>query len=166
VVPETIESYEYDLNGNVAEITQGGQVDELAWNEEDQLVSWKRNEAPQESYVYGADGMRRRKVTSAGTQQFVWDGDNVLREVSPSGEVNHYSDYPRDWGGLTSQREVEDESSRFYVFDPSGNARMVLDSSGNVGQSFLSTAFGESVAGVNPTPFGFGGAVGYYDEAL
>lgn len=95
-----------------------------------------------ENYAYSADGMREEKVNSSGTVYYIRDGQNVLIET----DVNlitqaHYTDFPKMWGGLTSERRGG--VSSFYRFDQQSNTRILASINGNVTDKYLCMTFGE-----------------------
>jgi hypothetical protein len=49
-------------------------VTSYTWDSENRLLSVVSDLNGTETYTYASDGMRRQKVTSAQTTNFIWDG--------------------------------------------------------------------------------------------
>jgi len=170
--------YAYDEVGNLQSVAQGAQSTSYEWDEENRLTGVLFPDGSREDYLYSADGLRQRKVSTpagggvAATTYFMWDGGNLLQELDGSGSLlAHYTDFPGRWGGLASVRRGA--ASGFYVSDAQENVRLLLDGSARVSGRYSSTAFGEPVQDDGPdpnaaaiaNPLRFGGAVGYYADA-
>jgi YD repeat-containing protein len=109
VTGSALTNYEYDGNGNLTVRDVEGALTTYTWDDEDRLIGIINPNGTTETYEYSADGLRQKKVTPAGTTQFVWDGANVLQELDGAGNLkNHYTQYPGYWGtgGMISQRQV------------------------------------------------------------
>jgi RHS repeat-associated protein len=147
-------------------------VTTLTWDAENRLTGVDGPDGS-ETYTYDSStsvpgkvtGRRRSKTTSAGTRYFVWDQQNLLAELDEQlATLARYTDLPGVWGGLSAVRAGQ--TSQFFGFDLSANTRLVLDGGGNVSERALYSAFGPVVAGGVSGPYGFGGQVGYYHDAL
>ena len=85
----------FDPNGNLRTATDWTGTSTFTWDSENRLLSVASALNGTETYTYASDGMRRKKVTSAQTNNFVWDGQNVLQERSVSNvRLAQYTDYP------------------------------------------------------------------------
>ena len=92
-----------------------------------------------------SDELRVQKETDAQVTNYLWDGENLLRETDDLGAVDaEYTLAPQPYGDLISQRR--DAASSFYHYDALGSTRSLTDSSEvETGQSELSS--GNSAAG-------------------
>lgn len=100
----------------------------------------------------------------ATTTEFVWDvvSDNVMMEKDGAGNTQAvYTQEPRQFGRLISQRR--DGITSQYHFDTNGNCRHLSNASEDVSDSFVHTAFGDSVTAMGGTPnrYRFAAEYGY-----
>jgi hypothetical protein len=98
---------------------------------------------------------------------FVWDpvNDCVISELNGTGAVQAvYTHEPRQYGRVLSQRRGT--TSHFHHHDALGSTRFLTDSSGNVTDTYLNDAWGNSVAqtGTTINPFRWVGKYGYYTD--
>lgn len=109
--------------------------------------------------------MREKKATSSETVYFVRDGQNVLIETDANLITQaHYTDFPRMWGGLASERRGPIGS--FYGFDQQSDTCILVSIGGNITDSYTFKSFGEVIAvlGTTVNYLRFGGQVGYYRD--
>jgi RHS repeat-associated protein len=102
-----------------------------------------------------------------GTTTFVWDPvfDCVTHELDENNAVKAvYNNEPQQYGGVLSQRRGTTTST--YHADALGSTRFLTDSSGNVTDTYLNDAWGNSVASTGTTvnPFKWVGKYGYYTD--
>jgi RHS repeat-associated protein len=170
--PAGLTTFRYDPNGNLLTATDGTGTTIYAWDSENRLLSVASPLNGTETYTYASDGMRRQKVTSAQTTNFVWDGQNVLQERSVTNvRLAQYTDYPGMWGGLAAQRQGS--TSSFYAFDSQSSTRILVSAGGVITDSYSYKAFGEELAqGTSPqaeyndNPFQYVGQYGYYRDLI
>lgn len=90
--------YTYDAHGRLvrkeALYAKGTEVWAYAWNVRGQLVAVTRPDGERWSYDYDVLGRRVAKHGPAGTRRYVWNGEQLLHEVAPSGEVVTYIHHP------------------------------------------------------------------------
>jgi len=158
----------YDANGNQTLENAGGVQTRYAWDGENRLVGVS-SALGVETYTYNAQNHRVLKATNIsgfdGTTTSVWDGENLVEEVSANASLNaHYAQMPSGWGGLLGQ--WSGGSRHYYVFDPAGNTRVLATDAGSIADSYLYKAFGEELAAGSNTlnPLRFGGQWGYYRD--
>lgn len=131
--------------------------------------------------TYAGDGQRRRKSTSGGDINYLWDEENILKELDGSNAlVAHYTDFPGYWGGLSSlalptgaftqaagmgafnavqfnqatfnqSNEEVETESHFYLFDLQSSNRLLLDASAATDNEYLYKAFGEILQATGTT---------------
>ena len=99
--------------------------------------------------------------------KYVWDtvSDCVLSELDENNAVTAvYTNEPQQYGGVLSQRRGT--TSHYHHHDALGSTRFLTDSSGNVTDTYLYDAWGNSVASAGTTvnPFKWVGKYGYYTD--
>jgi RHS repeat-associated protein len=99
--------------------------------------------------------------------KYVWDtvSDCVLSELDENNAVTAvYTNEPQQYGGVLSQRRGT--TSHFHHHDALGSTRFLTDSSGNVTDTYLHDAWGNSVAqtGTTVNTFKWVGKYGYYTD--
>ena len=102
-----------------------------------------------------------------GTTTFVWDPvfDCVSHELDENNDVKAvYHNEPQQYGGVLSQRRGT--TSHYHHHDALGSTRILTDSSGNVTDTYLNDAWGNSIASTGTTvnPFKWVGKHGYYTD--
>ena len=119
------------------------------------------------SFTYDAEGLRTSKTVNGEKTVYVWDGDEIVMELSDSGKVQKryirgndliYADQGEDnASGEASEKE-------YYVKNPHGDVVQLTDDSGKVIKTYEYDSFGNEV---NPdrkddNPFRYCGE--YYDK--
>ena len=102
-----------------------------------------------------------------GITKFIWDPvfDCVSHELDENNNVKAvYHNEPQQYGGVLSQRRGT--ISHYHHHDALGSTRFLTDSSGNVTDTYLNDAWGNSVASTGATvnPFKWVGKYGYYTD--
>jgi RHS repeat-associated protein len=102
------------------------------------------------------------------TTKYIWDiqSDNVLAETDENDVTTAvYNNEPDQFGSLISQRRGSITST--YHFDALGSTRELTDSTETVTDTYVYTAFGESVAtsGTTINPFRYIGSLGYHFDS-
>jgi YD repeat-containing protein len=164
--PAGLTTFRYDPNGNLLTATDGTGTTIYAWDSENRLLSVASPLNGTETYTYTSDGMRRQKVTSAQTTNFVWDGQNVLQERSVTNvRLAQYTDYPGEWGGLAAQRQGS--TSSYYGFDSQSSTRILVSAGGVVTDSYSYKAYGAPLQFTGSTINGsqFLGNAGMYADS-
>ncbi|MEI7702577.1 MAG: RHS repeat-associated core domain-containing protein [Planctomycetia bacterium] len=101
------------------------------------------------------------------TTKYVWDPvfDCVTHELDENNAVKAvYHNEPQQYGGVLSQRRGN--TSHYHHHDALGSTRFLTDSTGNVTDTYLNDAWGNSVASTGTTvnPFKWVGKYGYYTD--
>ena len=119
------------------------------------------------SFTYDAEGLRTSKTVNGEKTVFVWDGDEIVMELSDSGKVQKR--YIRgndlvyaDKGEYNASGEASEKE--YYVKNPHGDVVQLTDDSGKVIKTYEYDSFGNEV---NPdrkdeNPFRYCGE--YYDK--
>lgn len=164
--PTNPQRFMWDLNGN---LTNDGQR-AYTWDEENRLVAIETDPAypapTRKRSVFSYDGMGRRVQRqdlsgwSGGAYQttnvvrFVYDGWNVLAELSAANAVSNYYVWGLDLsqtlqgaggiGGLLAR--CAPSSVQLYFFDGNGNVADLMDAQGNLVGHYDYDPFGRTVA--------------------
>ena len=92
------------------------------------LTGYRKNDGPQVSYTYRADGKRKSKIVNGVETEFVWDGDNMIMSGTEK--------YSYGVGGI----EFSDACT--YVKDIHGNVISGIDGEGNILSTYNYDSFG------------------------
>ena len=119
------------------------------------------------SFTYDAEGLRTSKTVNGEKTVFVWDGDQLVMELSESGKVQKRYIRGNDRGydsNLVYADKGTGTEKQYYVTDPHGNVIQLTDESGAVIKTYEYDSFGNEV---NPdrkdeNPFRYCGE--YYDK--
>ena len=125
------------------------------------------------SFTYDAGGLRTSKTVNGEKTVFVWDGDQLVLELSGGGRVQrrYIRGNDRGYGGnlVYSDRGEDNASGRedgklYYVTDPHGNVVQLTDEKGEVVRTYEYDSFGNEVNPDNKddNPFRYCGE--YYDK--
>ncbi len=113
------------------------------------------------SFTYDAEGLRTSKTVNGEKTVFVWDGDQLVMELSESGKVQKR--YIRGNDLVYADKGTGTEK-QFYVTDPHGNVVQLTDENGKVIKTYEYDSFGNEVNldARDDNPFRYCGE--YYDK--
>ena len=94
------------------------------------------------SITYDAEGLRTGKTVNGEKTVYVWDGDQVVMELSKGGAVQKRYIRGND---LVYADKGENTEKTYYVTDMHGNVVQLLDESGNVTKTYEYDSFGNEV---------------------
>ena len=94
------------------------------------------------SFTYDAEGLRTGKTVNGEKTIYVWDGDQVVMELSKGGAVQKRYIRGND---LVYADKGENTEKTYYVTDMHGNVVQLLDESGNVTKTYEYDSFGNEV---------------------
>ena len=94
------------------------------------------------SFTYDAEGLRTGKTVNGEKTVYVWDGDQVVMELSKGGAVQKRYIRGND---LVYADKGENTEKTYYVTDMHGNVVQLLDESGNVTKTYEYDSFGNEV---------------------
>ena len=166
-----ITTYTFDANGNQRSVeTPSGDITTYSWSYENQLIQIEEPDDVITTQVYApinrkADELRIIKETDAGITNFIWDDQNIIREVDELNSVDaEYTLNPQPYGNLVSQRR--EAESTFYNYDALGSTESLTDQAGTKTDEYTYSAFGKitSQSGSTENPYGWVGELGYYRE--
>ncbi len=119
------------------------------------------------SFTYDAEGLRTSKTVNGEKTVFVWDGDQLVMELSGSGKVQkrYIRGNDRGYGSnLVYADKGTGTEKQYYVTDPHGNVVQLTDASGAVIRTYEYDSFGNEIKpdGKDDNPFRYCGE--YYDK--
>ena len=94
------------------------------------------------SFTYDAEGLRTGKTVNGEKTVYVWDGDQVVMELSKGGAVQKRYIRGND---LVYADKGDNSEKTYYVTDMHGNVVQLLDESGNVTKTYEYDSFGNEV---------------------
>ena len=94
------------------------------------------------SFTYDAEGLRASKTVNGEKTIYVWDGDQVVMELSKGGAVQKRYIRGND---LVYADKGENTEKTYYVTDMHGNVVQLLDESGNVTKTYEYDSFGNEI---------------------
>jgi RHS repeat-associated protein len=139
------------------------------WNFENQPTLYKLASGARVSSTYNAGNRQAQRTDATATTNFTWNPltDNVIEEVTPGGIiVVTYTNKPNQFGRLVS--ENRGGTTSYYHADAIGSTRLTTNSVESEVNSYLYSAWGETVASVQPTstPYQFCGQIGYHTDSV
>ncbi len=119
------------------------------------------------SFTYDAEGLRTSKTVNGERTVFVWNGDQLVMELSAGGKVKKR--YIRGNDLIFADKGTENASGeasgkQYYVTDPHGNVVQLTDEAGNVIRRYEYDSFGNEIKpdSKDDNPFRYCGE--YYDK--
>ena len=94
------------------------------------------------SFTYDAEGLRSGKTVNGEKTVYVWNGDQVVMELSKGGAVQKRYIRGND---LVYADKGENTEKTYYATDMHGNVVQLLDESGNVTKTYEYDSFGNEV---------------------
>ena len=115
------------------------------------------------SFTYDAEGLRTSKTVNGERTVFVWDGDQLVMELSESGKVQKRYIRGND---LVYADKGENTEKQYYVTDPHGNVVQLTDENGAVTKTYEYDSFGNEIKpdSKDDNPFRYCGE--YYDKEI
>ncbi|MCI8792077.1 MAG: RHS repeat-associated core domain-containing protein [Eubacterium sp.] len=113
------------------------------------------------SFTYDAEGLRTSKTVNGEKTVFVWDGNQLVMELSEGGKLQKRYIRGTD---LVYADKGENTEKQYYVTDPHGNVVQLTDESGKVTKTYEYDSFGNEVKldGKDDNPFRY--CREYYDK--
>jgi RHS repeat-associated protein len=113
------------------------------------------------SFTYDAEGLRTSRTVNGEKTIFIWDGDQLVMELSGSGKVQKRYIRGND---LVYADKGKDTKKQYYVTDPHGNVVQLTNESGKVTKTYEYDSFGNEVNldKQDDNPFRYCGE--YYDK--
>jgi RHS repeat-associated protein len=167
--------FHYDADGNTTsvECPAGGDAGPqgttyYTWNQSNLMTgATVPGVQAANAFEWNAAQQRTRKVDTSGDVQLLRDGQKVVAERTGDGTLTarYANEGPSLYSALLSDKRSG--STVWPVFDMLGTVQSVANSSQVLSGSTLWEAFGTKAAstGALPGPFGYVGALGYYNDA-
>jgi RHS repeat-associated protein len=144
--------YSYDGGGNTTQKVDKttGEVVKYYWNAENQLVKLEKYHAAADhtpystvNYIYDGQGRRVAKNVDGAITKYVYDGEDILLETDENDNIiARYMHGPTIDEPLILERNGQ---SYYYLTDGLGSVVKLVDSAGNVVNSYVYDSFGNMV---------------------
>jgi RHS repeat-associated protein len=154
-IPSTSVTYTYDGNGNLQTKTQAGSTWLYEWSARNELLRVLKDGAELARFAYDGLGRRVEKVAAGVTTRYVYDRDDIVREVK-AGVATTYVHGP----GIDEPFARADSSgglTGYFHADGLGSIVATTNSSGSLVSSLRYDGFGNIEAGSTAGPFAFTG---------
>ncbi|MBU7038536.1 MAG: hypothetical protein HXS52_11450 [Theionarchaea archaeon] len=131
--------FTYDICGNLVTEDDGQNLWEYSYDNENRLLSVKKDGQVIEEYFYDGDGKRIKKSDADSERVYIYGGLNVLYEVNTTTQMEATYIY-----GPTGQlaKKVND-STEYYHADHLGSTRLVTSENGVTTEEIKYRPFGE-----------------------
>ncbi|HET7436283.1 MAG TPA: RHS repeat-associated core domain-containing protein, partial [Thermoanaerobaculia bacterium] len=145
-------TFEYDVEGNVTRKYKTGYDQRLTWNALGQLTSVTTNGVTI-SYGYDGLGRRVRRTENGQPRYFLYNGDDLLMEMTATGDPMRTYTY---WGGVDNPHSVRVttggvNATYYYVTEHPGHVSGLLNEAGAVVAEYRYTPWGEIESATDPT---------------
>ena len=160
--------FEYDANGNMRRQTDSSDptnplVTQYQYDYENHLTKVTYPDGSKNWFGYGADGIRQTKRTTENAVQFIYDGFDVIQEISNiTGQTaTEYFYGPR---GVIKQRQTSQD--RWYLLDGLGSTTALTDAMETVTDTYTYQGFGNRIAttGTTVNPYKYVAGSKYYTD--
>jgi RHS repeat-associated protein len=150
-------SYSYDANGNLTSKTDAGGTWAYSWDFENRLTQVLKPNGVSVSYKYDALGRRIRRIPSAGVStNFVYDGQEVIKDLNSDGSTVDYLNGP----GIDNKLRLTDSRLNtgplYFAQDQLGSTTALTNSNGGTVAQVAYDAFGNS-SGTSLTRYDYTG---------
>ena len=160
--------FEYDANGNMTRRVDNSDsttplVTQYQYDYKNHLTQITYPDGTKNWFEYGADGVRQTKRTTASAVQFIYDGFNVIQEVSNvTGQTT--AEYFQGPMGVLKQRRSNQDY--WYLSDGLGSTTALVNSAETVTDTYAYEAFGNKVntTGTTVNPYKYVGRSRYYAD--
>lgn len=144
-------SYSYDGDGSQTKVEKDGKEVTLYYYDEESRLTQVTNPLGQATrYTYDGDGKRLRLQDVTGTTVFVYDGNEVVAEIDPTGTLKvAYTRLPG--GRLVSQWQGGE--TFWYHLDGLGSTMALTDESGKVRNRYGYDEYGNLQSGTTEEIF-------------
>ena len=115
------------------------------------------------SFTYDAEGLRTTKTVNGEKTVLVWDGDQLVLELSGSGKVQKR--YVRG-NDIVYMDKGNNTEKQYYVTDPHGNVVQLTDESGKVTKTYEYDSFGNELKPDSKDENPFRYCREYYDREM
>ena len=161
--------FDYDANGNMTRRTDNTDptnplVTQYQYDSENHLTQITYPDATKNWFEYGADGVRQTKRDTTGAVQFIYDGFDVIQEVSNMTGQTVSAEYFHGPRGLLKQRRGNQD--QWYLLDGLGSTTALTDATQTVTDTYAYETFGRQIANTGTTvnPYKYVAGSGYYAD--
>jgi RHS repeat-associated protein len=137
-------TFEYDAEGNLKRKHNASYDQTLTWNALGQLASVTTNGVTV-TYGYNGFGQRVKRTTGGSSTFSVYDGDDLLMEISGSGAlIREYAHYP----GIDQPHSMKDASGNvyYYAMELPGHVKGLFNAANQVVNEYAYDPWGEMTA--------------------
>ncbi len=150
-------SYSYDANGNLTSKTDAAGTWTYSWDFENRLTQVVKPGGESVGYKYDALGRRIRRLPSAGVStSFVYDGQEVIKDINSDGSTVDYLNGP----GIDNKLRLNDSrlstGPLYFQQDQLGSTTALTNSNGGIVAQINYDAFGNS-SGTSLTRYDYTG---------
>jgi RHS repeat-associated protein len=139
-------TYSHDDNGNLISKTDGTDVYDYIWNDQNQLVGVELNSTTVVTYEYDSKSRLLQRVEGGTTTNYHWDGWSLFREEK-TGVVTEITNY------LLPAGAIERDGEFFYLHgDALSSTQLVTDENGDQVGRFIYSAWGEELYASESVP--------------
>ena len=161
-------SFECDANGNMTSRTDHSDptnplVTQYQYDSKNHLTQITYPDGSKNWFEYGADGVRQSKRDTTSAVQFIYDGFNVIQEISNmTGQTS--AEYLYDPEGMVKQQRGNQD--HWYLLDGLGSTTALTDSDETVTDTYVYEGFGNQIANTGNTvnPYKYVAGSGYYTD--
>ena len=160
--------FEYDANGNMTRRTDNTEptnplVTQYHYDYRNHLTQITYPDGTKNYFQYGADGVRQSKRDATSAVQFIYDGLNVIQEVSNmTGQTA--AEYLHGPLGVIKQRLGTQD--QWYLLDGLGSTAALTDAKQNATDTYTYEGFGNkgTTTGTTVNPYKYVAGSGYYTD--
>jgi YD repeat-containing protein len=134
----------YDANGSVSSRTDSGGTITGTWDFENRGVRETLPNAATINFKYDPFGRRIQKSSSSGTTNYVYDGDNIIEELSSTG--TSVARYAQSLGIDEPLAMYRSGVGYAYHADGLGSIGGLTDANGNIAATYTYDSFGNPTA--------------------
>ena len=161
--------FEYDANGNMTRRTDNSDptnplVTQYRYDYRNYLIKIIYPDGSKNWFEYGADGVRQTKRTTTSAVQFIYDGFDVIQEVSNITGQTVSAEYLHGPKGVLKQRRSTQD--QWHLLDGLGSTTALTDATQTVTDTYTYQGFGNQIANTGTTvnPYKYVAGSGYYTD--
>jgi RHS repeat-associated protein len=153
------ESYEYDLDGNLAHRVEGGHVWDYEWNAENQVTRVLKDSVEVAQFAYDPGGRRIERRADGVISSYAYDGEDIIREIASSGSTTATHLYIHGPGidEPLAREDLEGGARVYYHADALGSITKLTDETGSVVASYQYDVWGNPETGASQDGYRFTG---------
>ena len=137
-------TFQYDPNGNLLSRldTSTGLKTSYDYDMKDRLTQVTLPDSTQVTFTYDALGRRASKTSGFQTTRYLWDGDELLAELDPSGNLLRSYVHGIEVDEVLYQEDYTKQETLFFHQDNLESTLALTDTSGRVKESFTYDPYG------------------------